>query len=322
MQTLESSMKSSGLFERMLAEYDRRSRLDGSVEERALKYVRERFGDSGISMDQIRPKSAMDYLHAQRSDECRRNCPGRDRCPYRGRIYEVAKTVALGESIYSVFPHRCLEYTGQLQVENLSKLLAESRIPASHKDCSFENYEVDGLKADVRIARGATRECAEDETWVFLHGQKTGTGKTHLAVALLKARIAQGKSGLFMNARDLYGELHEAIATRQVEAKMNLFRRVDCLVIDDAGVQHDSNWFGGQLYGIINDRYEHRQQTVITSNASSMDTFSPMCGPCGDRIVSRLQELAIRIRIDADDYRIEKGQQRLFKKTKSGKEAA
>ena len=317
-----TAMRRTPLLDRLLDAYDEECRMHGTPEERALDYVRELFRDPEIHMDQIRPKSALDYLRAQRSDECRSHCPGRTNCPHKGRVFEVMVLEQQGYRTYLPQLLRCSEFTGQMHAENVSRLLSASGIPESFLKCSFGNFTTEGLKPDIRVAKGVARECSEDGTWLLLHGKATGTGKTHLAAALLKAQITRGRSGVFVNARDLSATLHQAIATREVETRMRRFKSPQCLVIDDIGVQNDGEWLGRQLYEIVNERYEQRRQTVVTSNARNMTELSAMCGSCGDRIVSRLTELAHTLEIHADDYRLHKGQRRLFEneqRKKTGK---
>ena len=306
------SIGESRLLQKLLTDYEESCRRDGTPEELALQHLRELFEDPEIGRENIYPNNAMDYLRARRSHECRHCCPGREKCPHRGYLHDIVVSEADGKRLYVVQPRRCPEFDGELREAGVSRLLAQSRIPESHRHCSFDNYRTGGLKTDVKAAKGIAGECAEDGTWLCLCGRGTGTGKTHLAVALLKARIAKGESGIFVNAGELYGMLHAALAAKQVEGAIATYTRPKCLVVDDIGVQHDTEWFGGQLYRIINTRHSNGLQTVVTSNARTLSDLSEMCGSHGDRIVSRLTELAAWFEIAADDYRKIKGRQRLL----------
>lgn len=93
--------------------------------------------------------------------------------------------------------------------------------------------------ADTPINEGLVRDLAGGE---FLAHQRnvvlvggTGTGKTHLAIAIVRACIRDGKRGRFYNVVDLVNRLEaEARAGRQGRIADHLMR-LDFVVLDELG---------------------------------------------------------------------------------------
>jgi DNA replication protein DnaC len=80
-------------------------------------------------------------------------------------------------------------------------------------------------------------------------------------------------------------------------------REVECLALDDLGMQKDSGWVGERLYEIINDRYNAGRQIVMTTNARNMEQLASMIGTSGHQIASRLSQMTATVIIEAPDYR-------------------
>src|SRR5438876_371534 len=102
--------------------------------------------------------------------------------------------------------------------ERRKKLLAAARIPKRYESCSFTNYRPQGaadsqaffsqVKA-LRDAKHLASEYPNLDLGLLLIGP-CGVGKTHLAVATIRALIEEkGVSCLFYDFRDLLKEIQE-----------------------------------------------------------------------------------------------------------------
>ena len=118
---------------------------------------------------------------------------------------------------------------------------------------------------------------------LLLHGS-TGTGKTHLSLAIAKQVTEQGFSVV-------YGSLHPLLRRMQSEhfgqSEGNTEAQlVDCdlLILDDLGMELDSNFNRVCLYNIINTRVLEGKPTIISTNLS----FSVIKDRYGDQIASRI----------------------------------
>jgi len=137
------------------------------------------------------------------------------------------------------------------------------------------------------------------EGWLVLHGG-FGSGKTHLAAAIVNARLAAGDPALFVVVPDLLDNLRAAYAPGAEEgydARFEAVRNAPLLVLDDLGTQAPTAWAGEKLFQLLNHRYNLRLPTVITTNhdPEALD----------ERIRSRLGhfDLVRVLEIRALDYR-------------------
>lgn len=176
---------------------------------------------------------------------------------------------------------------------------------AQFAHCKLENFNIvksypieqqDSLEAAARIAAYFADYPGR---WLLLEGPY-GCGKTHLAAAVGNARLKSGYQVLFITSPDLLDYLRSSFsstAEADYDTLLERIRSTDVLIIDDLGVENPSAWAQEKLFQILNYRYAHRKETVITTNAR----ISDMDG----RIRSRLmdQELVLHVRIDAPDYR-------------------
>ena len=106
----------------------------------------------------------------------------------------------------------------------------------------------------------------------FLEGKRnivlvggTGTGKTHLAVAIARSRIRKGARGRCYNVVDLVNHLEaELRAGRQGRTADQLVRR-DFVILDELGYPPFAQ-AGGQLLFHLMSRLYERTSIVITTN--------------------------------------------------------
>jgi DNA replication protein DnaC len=93
----------------------------------------------------------------------------------------------------------------------------------------------------------------------------TGTGKTHLAIALARACIRAGARGRFFNVVDLVNRLEaEARAGRQGRMA-DALSRLDFLVLDELGYLPFAQSGGQLLFHLISRLYE-QTSVVVTTN--------------------------------------------------------
>jgi DNA replication protein DnaC len=85
------------------------------------------------------------------------------------------------------------------------RLFEEARIPPRYRNCTFENFQV-YPNEKLTNAAAKVRKFAErfpDVQKGFCLIGPHGVGKTHLAVATLRAALARGNQGLFYEVSDL-----------------------------------------------------------------------------------------------------------------------
>ena len=95
----------------------------------------------------------------------------------------------------------------------------------------------------------------------------TGTGKTHLAVAIASQLIKQGHSARFFTVLDLVNRLEAESRSHRAGAMLRQCARMHCVVLDELGYLPFSQAGGSLLFHLLNRLYE-KVSVVITTNLS------------------------------------------------------
>jgi DNA replication protein DnaC len=134
---------------------------------------------------------------------------------------------------------------------------------------------------------------------LLLLGQ-TGTGKTHQAYGAIRALALSGAacSWKFVTAADAYARLRPRSQVDSEEEFRSL-ASVAVLVLDDLGAAKATEWTEEVNYRLINHRYEHELATLVTSNVP----VGQLKAGLGDRVASRLVEMASRAVLTGPDRR-------------------
>ncbi len=116
-----------------------------------------------------------------------------------------------------------------------------------------------------------------------------GTGKTHLANSMVIDLYDSKRGAKRINMIDMIRHLKSAWSkdSEYTEAEViDFYANVDLLVIDEVGVQFNSDTEKMFIFDIINGRYDNCLPTVIISNLDLDGVKSVI----GDRCVDRLRE--------------------------------
>lgn len=104
---------------------------------------------------------------------------------------------------------------------------------------------------------------AEQRNAVLVGG--TGTGKTHLAIAIARSCIRGGSRGRFFNTVDLVNRL-EAEARQGRQGRMaDYLTRMDFIVLDELGYLPFAQAGGQLLFHLVSRLYE-RTSIILTTN--------------------------------------------------------
>jgi DNA replication protein DnaC len=160
------------------------------------------------------------------------------------------------------------------------------------------------------LAAEMTREVIDGGGSLVLAGD-VGTGKTHLAAAVVVNAKLSGRSALFWSVPSLLAALRSFGADGKYKRTLSAACRCDVLVLDDLGVENVTDWAGEQLYIIVNERYANSRQTIITTNIADPDSLVRHLGKNGLPVVSRLFGMGKWVEVRGDDYRMRKRRKKL-----------
>ena len=130
-----------------------------------------------------------------------------------------------------------------------------------------------------------------------------GTGKTGLALALLREACLNGHAGRFYNAQVLLDELYASLADRSTPKLLAQLARFQPLLIDELGYLSLKPEQSNAFFRLMDQRYG-RASTLITTNLEPSAWYELFANkPLVDALIDRLQHRCITIRIDGPSLR-------------------
>ena len=195
------------------------------------------------------------------------------RLPTMLREYDkLARTCAQEKAS---FPHYLLRLT-ELELLDRDRRATERRIrqakfPVVKSLDSFDFLAIQALNKTLVLELARCEYLARKENILLLGN--SGTGKTHIALALGLAACQRGHRVRFLTAAALVGELIEARDEKYLRRFQKQLSAHE-LLIDELGYVPLSKMGAELLFETISQRYE-RGSTLITSNL-----------PLGDRVKS------------------------------------
>ncbi len=93
----------------------------------------------------------------------------------------------------------------------------------------------------------------------------TGTGKSHIAIAIARACIRQGRKARFFNVVDLVNRLEAEVKLDRQGRLADALTRVDLVILDELGYLPFAQSGGQLLFHLISRLYE-RTSIIVTTN--------------------------------------------------------
>lgn len=188
------------------------------------------------------------------------------------------------------------------EASNYRRRLRGSKIPVEKKLEDFDFSFQPSLAKDKILPLKDCRWVANAEN-ILLAGQ-SGTGKTHLAIALGLQAIQQGYRVFFSTVADLLDQHQLAQATGQVLALEKRLFKHEVIILDELGYVKINRAQGNFLFRLVSKAYESFS-LVLTTNKD----FSGWAEIFEDRVqvaamLDRLLHHAVIFKIKGESYRV------------------
>ena len=129
----------------------------------------------------------------------------------------------------------------------------------------IEQFDFTGTPINEGLVKDlATGNFVADQRNVVLIGG-TGTGKTHLAIAIARALIRGGTRGRFFNVVDLVNRLETETRAGKQGRMADYLTRLDFVILDELGYLPFAQSGGQLLFHLISRLYE-RTSVIVTTN--------------------------------------------------------
>jgi DNA replication protein DnaC len=148
------------------------------------------------------------------------------------------------------------------QARSIKYQLTIAKLPLA-KD--IDDFQFDGTPINQTLVNDLAGGgfIAEQRNVVLVGG--TGTGKTHLAIAIARSCIRDGARGRFYNVVDLVNRLETETRNGRQGRIAEHLTRMDFIVLDELGYLPFAQSGGQLLFHLVSRLYE-RSSVIVTTN--------------------------------------------------------
>lgn len=200
----------------------------------------------------------------------------------------------------------CEEYRVKEELLNIQKMKS-----AGLQDRTFYNYTFDRCDASQENAIYAKRYVEHFSEMVqtgqgLLFWGNVGTGKTFLVGCIANALLEQKIPVLMTSFPKILNALGGLYSSERNEYLASL-NRYTLLVIDDMGIERESQYTIETVYTVIDERYKSGKPFIITTNIQ-LDVLKSPQDVEHARIYDRIMERCMPVFFGGKNYRSELGQ--------------
>lgn len=151
---------------------------------------------------------------------------------------------------------------GEKRARSIKYQMTVAKLPLAKE---IDEFQFEGTPINETLVRDlASGGFLEQQRNVVLIGG-TGTGKTHLAVSIVRACIRNGARGRFFNVVDLVNKLDAEARDDRQGHTADILGRLDFLVLDELGYLPFAQTGGQLLFHLLSRLYE-RTSIIVTTN--------------------------------------------------------
>ena len=167
---------------------------------------------------------------------------------------------------------------------------------------TFEN-DLGYNPKQIRMAKRYVQhweEMQKNSTGLLLWGD-VGTGKSFIAGCIANALLDKGVPVIMTNFARLLNKLTDMYAGDR-NAYIDSFKRYPLMIIDDLGVERNSEFAREQVFSVIDSRYRSELPMIVTTNLTLEELQHPE-DLSRSRIYDRVLERCLPIRVNDQNIR-------------------
>lgn len=149
----------------------------------------------------------------------------------------------------------------------VERRIRDARLPVRKSFEAFDFGFQPGLDRDLVLELNTLRFVEQGKN-VLLAGM-SGTGKSHIALALGLSACAANRRVRYTTSADLLASLIASLADDSLAVALRSYVRAELLIVDEVGleqVERKEARRSGLMQKVLLPRYNERRSTVITSN--------------------------------------------------------
>ena len=195
------------------------------------------------------------------------------------------------------------EQASYARERSLANRIMQARLPWQWTIDTFPFERQSGVNKAQVMGLADLEFVRRSDNLVLIGGP--GTGKTGIALGLLRQACMNGWRGRFYNAQTLFDELYSSLADRTTTKLLTALSRMQPLVIDELGYLNLKTEQANAFFRLMDQRYG-RVSTIITTNLDYARWYEMFNNkPLVDALLDRLQHHCVTIRIEGQSLRSE-----------------
>lgn len=181
----------------------------------------------------------------------------------------------------------CPRCQAQREEQAVQERLHRQGVPLNLLACTLDNWQPANEHDETHLS--VVRKYVSLRKGFLVHLGDLGTGKTHLAVGVMRYE----SSAFFVTQADLLDMLRLIYRDRTSQDPVERCRRVALLVLDEMGLSAGGRDELPLLHRILDYRHGEQKPTILTGNLSWVELTKVI----GERLADRLKESAAKILI-------------------------